>query len=49
MKLTRSVKQLEQEIDELRLQLDEANDTMEAIRTGQVDALIVKDKDGRRF
>jgi len=29
------------ENDELRLQLEEANDTIDAIRTGQVDALIV--------
>jgi two-component system phosphate regulon sensor histidine kinase PhoR len=34
---------LESEIEELRFQLYEANDTIEAIRTGQVDALIVKD------
>ena len=30
---------------ELRWQLEEANETIEAIRTGQVDALIVKDGD----
>ncbi len=34
---------LEAERDELRFQLEEANDTIEAIRTGQVDALVVKD------
>lgn len=34
------------EIAELRMQLDEANDTIEAIRTGQVDALILKDENG---
>lgn len=33
--------QLLSEIYELRMQLEEANDTIEAIRTGQVDALIV--------
>ncbi|MGI4022004.1 MAG: PAS domain-containing sensor histidine kinase [Janthinobacterium lividum] len=31
----------------LRLQLEEANDTIEAIRTGQIDALIVKAGDGQ--
>lgn len=41
--------QLEQEIEELRQQLEEANDTIEAIRTGQVDALIVKDKNGHQL
>jgi two-component system phosphate regulon sensor histidine kinase PhoR len=33
--------QLLSEIEELRYQLEEANDTIEAIRTGKVDALIV--------
>jgi two-component system phosphate regulon sensor histidine kinase PhoR len=33
--------------EELRLQLEEANDTIEAIRTGQIDALIVKAGDGQ--
>ena len=37
------------EIEDLRQQLDEANDTIEAIRTGQVDAFIVKDKNGPRL
>src|SRR4051812_22845931 len=41
--------QLEQEIEELRQQLEEANDTIEAIRTGQIDALIVKDKHGHQL
>ncbi len=40
---------LEQEIEELRQQLEEANDTIEAVRTGQVDALIVKDKKGHQL
>src|ERR1700761_7203119 len=31
--------------NELRIQLEEANDAIEAIRTGQVDALIVNDGD----
>jgi two-component system phosphate regulon sensor histidine kinase PhoR len=37
------------EIDELRFQLDEANDTIDAIRTGQVDALIVQGEDGNQL
>lgn len=41
--------QLEQEIEELHQQLEEANDTIEAIRTGQVDALIVQDKNGHQL
>jgi len=41
--------QLEQEIEELHQQLEEANDTIEAIRTGQVDALIVKDRNGHQL
>ena len=32
----------EKEMEELRRQLEEANDTIEAIRTGQVDALVVE-------
>ncbi|GAB3937722.1 PAS domain-containing sensor histidine kinase [Mucilaginibacter myungsuensis] len=38
--------QLLDEIKELRWQLEEANDAIDAIRTGQVDALIVKNNDG---
>lgn len=40
---------LEQEIEDLRQQLEEANDTIEAIRTGQVDALVVKNSDGHQI
>lgn len=36
----------EDEIDRLRAELAEANDTLEAIRTGQVDALVVNDNSG---
>lgn len=39
--------ELLKELEELRFQLNEANDTIEAIRTGQVDALVVHGKDGR--
>jgi two-component system phosphate regulon sensor histidine kinase PhoR len=35
--------QLLTENDELRIKLEEANDTIDAIRTGQIDALIVRD------
>jgi two-component system phosphate regulon sensor histidine kinase PhoR len=38
--------QLLDENNELRWQLEEANDAIEAIRTGQVDALIVKNEEG---
>ena len=42
-------KQLEQQIKELRQQLEEANDTINAIRTGQIDALVVKDNKGHQL
>jgi len=38
--------QLLQEIEDLRWQLEEANDAIDAIRNGQVDALIVKNENG---
>lgn len=37
------------EIEELRYQLQEANDTIEAIRTGQIDALIVEDGENHQI
>lgn len=40
---------LEETIEELHRQLEEANNTIEAIRTGQVDALIVKEKSGHQL
>ena len=49
MEVLKTAAQFEQEIEELRQQLEEANDTIEAIRTGQVDALIVKDKNGHQL
>jgi len=42
-------KQLLEEIRELRFQLEEAQETINAIRTGQVDALVVKDVDGHQL
>ncbi|MDB5016270.1 MAG: phoR 2 [Mucilaginibacter sp.] len=41
--------QLLSENNELRIQLEEANDTIEAIRTGQVDALIVNNGDSHEL
>jgi two-component system phosphate regulon sensor histidine kinase PhoR len=41
---TKSYQQLLSENHELQWQLEEANDTIEAIRTGQVDALVVKNE-----
>lgn len=41
--------ELLQQNEELRIQLEEANDTIDAIRTGQVDALIVKDAEGHQL
>ena len=37
------------EANELRLQLEEANDTINAIRTGQVDALVIQHQDGHQL
>lgn len=42
---SRTYEDLQRENEELRLQLEEATDTIEAIRTGQVDALVVKGPD----
>ncbi len=44
-----SYEQLLSQNEELRFQLDEANETIDAIRTGQVDALIVKAGDGHEL
>jgi len=41
-----SQRELIGEIERLRAQLAEANDTLEAIRTGQIDALVVNDQSG---
>lgn len=41
--------QLADENSGLKIQLEEANDTIEAIRTGKVDALIVNDGDGHQL
>jgi len=42
MKTSRTYESVLEELEELRFQLQEATETIEAIRTGQVDALVVK-------
>lgn len=37
------------EVNELRYQLEEANDAIEAIRTGQVDALVIQGEEGHQL
>jgi two-component system CheB/CheR fusion protein len=49
MKAVKTHEELLSEINELRLQLEEANDTIEAIRTGQVDALVVHGENGHEL
>ncbi len=46
MKATRQ--DLLAEIDELRLRLQEAEETLEALRTGAVDALVVSSDEGEQ-
>lgn len=41
--------ELEAELRELRFQLEEANDTIEAIRTGMVDAFVVQGQEGHQL
>ena len=41
MKETKTYEELLEELEELSFQLREANDTIHAIRTGQIDALVV--------
>ncbi|NCD71859.1 PAS domain-containing sensor histidine kinase [Mucilaginibacter agri] len=47
--LLTELKVLQQEMEETRFRLEEATDTIEAIRTGEVDALIVNDGDGHQL
>ena len=49
MELIKTVQQLEDELADLQSRLDEANDTIEAIRTGQVDALVIKEEKGHQL
>src|SRR5205085_9460690 len=46
---TKTKEELLDEMAALRLQLEEANETIEAIRTGQVDALVVQGKKGHEL
>jgi PAS domain-containing protein len=45
----RTREDLLKELEELKFQLSEANDTIEAIRTGQVDALVVQGGQGHQL
>ena len=41
--------ELQEELEELQYRLDEANETIEAIRTGQIDALVVQGDNGHQL
>lgn len=45
----KTIEELQNEIEELRFQLTEANETIEAIRTGQIDALVVQGQEGHEL
>jgi PAS domain S-box-containing protein len=45
----KTIEALETELEELRYQLFEANETIEAIRTGQIDALVVDGENGHEL
>ncbi|GAA4470864.1 hypothetical protein GCM10023189_60310 [Nibrella saemangeumensis] len=49
MKPVKTYEQLVRENEDLRHQLDEATETLHAIRTGQVDALVVQGDDGHQL
>lgn len=49
METVKSQQELLREIEELKHQLEEVNDTIEAIRTGQVDALVVQGGNGHQL
>jgi two-component system phosphate regulon sensor histidine kinase PhoR len=49
MKPSRSYDELLSEIEDLRLRLQEATEAIDAIRTGQVDALVVQTGDGHQL
>lgn len=46
MESYKTLNDLEKELRRVQEELEEANDTIEAIRTGQIDALVVKDESG---
>jgi PAS domain S-box-containing protein len=47
--INKTIEELQKEVEELRFQLTEANDTIEAIRTGQIDALVVQGQEGHQL
>jgi two-component system phosphate regulon sensor histidine kinase PhoR len=49
MELQKTYKELEEQLAKISLQLEEANDSIEAIRSGQIDALIVKGENGNQI
>lgn len=49
MESIKTYDQLVSENNDLRLQLEEANETIDAIRTGQIDALVVQGKEGHEL
>lgn len=49
MKKVKSYQELLDELQETTIQLEEATDTIEAIRSGEIDALVIKDKDGHQL
>jgi len=49
MDAEKTSEELQIELDELRFQLEEANDTIEAIRTGMVDAFVVHGDEGHQL
>lgn len=49
MKAKKTTEEWQAELEELRHQLYEANETIEAIRTGQVDALVVHNNNGHQL
>lgn len=49
MSITKSYEAIERELEDIKAQLNEANETLLAIRTGQVDALVVQAESGPRL
>ena len=49
METLKTYEQLASELQKLRAQLEEANDTIDAIRSGEVDALVVNSMDGHQL
>ena len=49
MEEEKTLEELEREVAQLRDQFEEANDTIDAIRNGQIDALVVKEEMGHQL